>query len=152
MTIFNVHIDREVRLVFEGIEADSNEEAAAIACDKHPAAADDIDNCDGETFSAQVDAAGEQHPTVTIDFEPERQRRAAAKMLAALKDLLGDRPSVQDFQCRRCGRDYHDIDEFAIETGDCPSDDCPSYQARAAIAEAEAASIEPALADMNVNQ
>ncbi|MFL5285234.1 MAG: hypothetical protein ACJ8AW_30725 [Rhodopila sp.] len=60
------------------------------------------------------------------------------KLLAALKDLLGDQPSVQNFQCIRCGRDYHDIDELAIETGDCPSDDCPSHHARAAIAEAEA--------------
>src|SRR5271166_427119 len=63
------------------------------------------------------------------------------KLLAALKDLLGDQPSVQNFQCVRCGRDYRDIDEWAIETGDCPSDDCPSYHARAVIAEAEAMAV-----------
>jgi hypothetical protein len=146
MTTYNVQINREVQLVFEGIDAGSHEEAAAIACDKHPAAADDIDHGDGATFSAQVDVAGDEGSgqPVTIDFEPERQRQAAPKLLAALKDLLGDRPSVQDFRCIRCGRDYHDIDELAIETGDCPSDDCPSYHARAAIAEAEAAGIIPA--------
>jgi hypothetical protein len=63
------------------------------------------------------------------------------KLLAALKDLLGDQPSVQNFQCFRCGRDYRDIDDLAIETGDCPSDDCPSYHARAVIAEAEAMAV-----------
>jgi hypothetical protein len=66
-------------------------------------------------------------------------------LLAALKDLLGDKPSVQDFQCTRCARDYRAYDE--LETGDCPSDDCPSYHARAAIAEAEAAGVTPAPGD-----
>ena len=85
MTTYNVQINREVQLVFEGIEADSYEEAAAIACDKHPAAADDIDHGDGKTFSAQVDVAGDEGSSqpVTIDFEPERQqgRHKAARGL-----------------------------------------------------------------------
>ena len=33
---------------------------------------------------------------------------------------------------------------MAIETGDCPSDDCPSYHALSVIAEAKAAGIIPA--------
>ena len=146
MTTYNVHIYRVMRLVFGGIEADSHEAAASIARDKPTDQADSIDDCDGETLAALVDVHGDEEyeQSRIIDFEPERQRRAARKMLAALKDLLGDRPSVQDFQCIRCGRDYHDIDEWAIETGECPSDDCPSYHARAAIAEAEAAGITPA--------
>ncbi len=87
MTIFNVRIDREVLLVFEGIEAESHDAAAAIACDQHPAAADDIDDCDGETFSAIVEVAGDEDlgQSVTIDFEPGRQRKAAPVMLKALQ-------------------------------------------------------------------
>jgi hypothetical protein len=34
MTIFNVHIYREMRLVFSGIEADTHEAAAAVARDR----------------------------------------------------------------------------------------------------------------------
>jgi hypothetical protein len=56
---------------------------------------------------------------------------AAPELLEALKDLLGDQPSVQHGQCVWCGRDYRDP-----QTGDCPSDDCPSSIARAAIAKA----------------
>lgn len=145
MTTYNVHIYREMRLLFGGIEAETHESAASIARDKATDQADSSDDCDGETIAALVDVVGDEEyeQTRLIDFEPERQRKAAAKLLAALKDLLGERPSVQDFRCIRCGRDYHDIGELAIETGDCPSDDCPSYHARAAIAEAEAAGIRP---------
>jgi hypothetical protein len=151
MTKYNVHIYREMRQVFGGIEADSHEAAASIARDRPTDQADSIDDCEGENLAALVDVVGDEeyeHSRV-IDFEPERQRQAARKLLAALKDLLGDRPSVQDFQCLRCGRDYHDIDELAIETGDCPSDDCPSYHARVAIAEAEAVGITPAKYEQN---
>jgi hypothetical protein len=44
----------------------------------------------------------------------------------ALADLLGDMPDVQRGECIRCGRQYEDIDE-----GECPSDNCPSWRARA---------------------
>ena len=86
MTSYTVHLDREVRLVFEGIDADSPEEAAEIACDRHPAAADDTDSCDGEIFTAQVDADGDDDDarSRSIDFEPERLRKAAPKLLEAL--------------------------------------------------------------------
>lgn len=60
-----------------------------------------------------------------------RLREAAPALLKALKDLLGDLPSVQEGVCRHCGREYEDI-----QNGNCPSDDCPSFHARAAIAQA----------------
>ena len=60
MTIFNVHIYREMRLVYSGIEADTHEEAAAIARDKRTNDADTIDDCEGETFSAVVDVQGDE--------------------------------------------------------------------------------------------
>jgi hypothetical protein len=48
------------------------------------------------------------------------------QLFEALADLLGDGSDVQDGQCVRCGREYHDVAD-----GDCPSDDCPSYRTRA---------------------
>ncbi len=74
MTLYNVHIYREMRLVFGGIEADTDETAAAIARDKPTGDADEIDDCDGETFYACVDvrATSEYEQSRWIDFEPER--------------------------------------------------------------------------------
>jgi hypothetical protein len=126
MTKFNVHIDREMRLVYGGIEADTHELAAAIARDRPTDQADSIDDCDGETFAALVDVAGdkEYRQTRLIDFEPERLRQAAPKLLAALKGAL-----------------------FALDRnmdGSGPSKQTAIAQAHAAIAEAEAAGITPA--------
>ena len=114
MTLYDVHINREVRLVFESIEADSHEAAAAIACDKHPAAADDIDTCDGETFAAQVEVAGDED-SVTIDFEAGRLRKAAPKLLAALRDA--DEALLNIIDAASHGEPY-DADELARLFGD----------------------------------
>src|SRR5436305_2984821 len=87
MTLYNVHLYREMRLVFERIEANSPEEAAAQARDRATADADDLADCDGETFAALVDVIGDtqfEH-SVMIDFEPERLRKAAPALLEALK-------------------------------------------------------------------
>jgi len=87
MTTYNVHIYREMRLTFEGIEADTPETAANIARDKATGDADDIDDCEGESFYACVDVKGDAdyEQSRWIDFEPERERKAAPKLLAALK-------------------------------------------------------------------
>ena len=90
MTIYNVHIYREMRLVFGGIETDSPEAAAAIARDKLTSDADSIDDCDGETFAALVDVAGDEEyrQSRTIDFEPGRLCMAAPKLLAACRMVV----------------------------------------------------------------
>ena len=90
MTIYKCHIYREMKLRFDGIEADTPEAAAAIAHGKPTGDADDIDDCDGEDFAALVDVAGDEEyeQSRTIDFEPERQRKAAPKLLAALEAIL----------------------------------------------------------------
>lgn len=73
-----------------------------------------------------------------------RLREAAPKLLAALRNLLGDLPPVRAGVCHCCGRDYRGEDP--VPDGDCPSDDCPDTIARAAIAEAEDATKQPAAA------
>ncbi len=90
MTIYNVYIYREMRLVFGGIEAETPEAAAFIARDKLTEEADSIDDCNGDDLSALVDEAGDEQyeRTVAIDFEVERQRRAASQMLDALRAFI----------------------------------------------------------------
>jgi hypothetical protein len=125
MTTYNVHLYREMRLTFEGIEADTPEAAAAIARDKPTGDADDIYDCEGESLSALVDVAGDEEYAQSgfIDFEAERQRKAARKLLTAPK-------AAREF----------------LEANDDGEDDAVSRiaLAAAAIAEAEAAEIIPA--------
>jgi hypothetical protein len=102
MTTYNAHIYREMRLVFEGIEADTHEAAAALARDKPTGDANEIDDCDGETFYACVDVRGddEYEQSRWIDFEPERQRQAAPKLLAALHDAETFISGFEDDECQ----------------------------------------------------
>jgi hypothetical protein len=90
MTTYNVHVYREMRLVFGGIEAASPEEAAAIARNKPTEDADDFDDCDGETFYALVDVQGdkEHEQSRFIDFEAERLRLAAPRLLRACRMVV----------------------------------------------------------------
>jgi CTP:molybdopterin cytidylyltransferase MocA len=125
MTTYNAHIYREMRLVFAGIEADTAEIAAAIARDKPTGDADEIDDCDGESFSALVDEVGDEQyeRSVMIDFESERQRKSARKLLAALESLADQ--ADEDCPAEHRSRHFRD----ALE------------EARAAMAEAKAAGI-----------
>ena len=90
MTKYNVHLYREMRLTFVDIEADTPTDAAAIARDRPTDDADNIEDCDGENYAALVDLAGTDDfgDSVTIDFEPERLRKAAVALSAALKAIL----------------------------------------------------------------
>jgi len=87
---YTVHLYREMRLLFEGIEADSHEAAASIARDKPTGDADKVEDCEGEDLAALVDVAGDEDysQSVTIDFEAERQRKSAHRMLAALRAFI----------------------------------------------------------------
>ena len=86
---YNVHLYREMRLKFEGIEAETPEGAAAIARDGLTSDADEIDDCDGLDLSALVDEVGddEYERSVTIDFEEERLRKAAPELLESHKQI-----------------------------------------------------------------
>ena len=90
MTNYNVHLYREMRLVFDGIEAETPETAAAIARDMQTRDAVEIDDCEGMTLSALVDVDGDadyEH-SVIIDFEEERQRKAGPALLAACRMVV----------------------------------------------------------------
>jgi hypothetical protein len=135
MNIYTVHIYREMRLVFERIEAETPEAAASIARDKPTGDADDIEDCDGETLAALVDVVGdaEYSHSVTIDFEAERQRNAAPNLLTALKSLADQ----ADEDCPEEHRSRHFRD--ALE------------QARDTISEAETAGITPAPGEIDIH-
>jgi hypothetical protein len=83
MTVYNVHIYREMKLRFDGIVADSHEAAASIARHKPTDQADSTDDCEGENLAALVDVVGDEEfaESRIIDFEPERERQAAGKLL-----------------------------------------------------------------------
>src|SRR5713226_449760 len=87
MTLYNVHIYREMRLYFPGIEAATPEEAARIAGDKPTEDAEYAEDCDGENLAALINLVGDDQfeKSVTIDFEAERLRKAAPEMLEALQ-------------------------------------------------------------------
>jgi hypothetical protein len=89
MILYHVHIYREMRLYFPGIDAASHEEAARIAADKPTADAEYVEDCDGQNLAALVDVAGDDDfgRSVTIDFEAERLRKAAPDLLKALDHL-----------------------------------------------------------------
>ena len=90
MTIYNVHIYREMRLTYADIEADTPEAAAAIAAEKPTDDADNIEDCEGETLSALVDVAGDEDfsRSVALEFEGERIRKAASPLLAGLQGII----------------------------------------------------------------
>src|SRR5438105_13778510 len=90
MTLYHVHIYREMRLYFPHVEAGTPDRAAELAAGKPTAEAEYAEDCDGETLAALVDVVGDDEFTqsVTIDFEAERLRKAAPELLAALDGLL----------------------------------------------------------------
>jgi hypothetical protein len=128
MTTYNVHIYREMRLVYGGIVADSHEQAAAYARHQPTDQADSIDDCEGRSFSALVDVLGDEdyEQSEVIDFAEERQNQAAPKLLAALKAFI-----EADAMAEECGEWKRENLEHAFQS------------AREAIAEAEAAGVLP---------
>jgi hypothetical protein len=90
MSSYNVHIYREMRLVFGNINAETPQAAALIARDIPTSEADEIDDCEGESFAALVDEIGDEaeERSVTIEFEGESERRMFRGMLATLKSFV----------------------------------------------------------------
>jgi hypothetical protein len=70
VTIYNVHLYREMRLYFPGIEAASHQEAAEFARQQPTDKAHRIEDCDGNDHGALVDVDGDEDHSLTrlIDF------------------------------------------------------------------------------------
>ena len=101
---YTVHVYREMRLRFDGIEAESPEQAAEKARVMHFDDADEWSDCEGQSLSALVDIPGDEeyeHSRV-IDFEPGRMLDAAPKVLAALEAILpyarNEAEGLEDFR------------------------------------------------------
>lgn len=107
-TVYNVHLYREMRLYYPGIEASSHGEAARIATDRSSADADTVEDCDGENLAALVDVDGDTEylQTSTVDFEPTLLRTQAGEMLKALeagqsKDWVSNAGITSDIEALR---------------------------------------------------
>ena len=83
MNHYIVHIYREMRLTFGAVEAETPEAAAVIARDMPTGDADDITDCEGESFAALVDRTGDGNYANSrmIDFDAERRLAQAAPTL-----------------------------------------------------------------------
>jgi hypothetical protein len=133
MTLYNVHIYREMRLYFPYIEADTPEAAAMIARDGRTEDAEDIEDCNGENLGALIEIVGDddKEQSLFIDFDAERLRKAASALLAALEAVLpyAENENASLYECWK--RDGH----AALKEG---SDTCTTAieQARTAIAKA----------------
>jgi L-asparaginase II len=81
---YHVHVYREMRLTFSPIEADSPEQAAAIARHFSTDAALSIDDCDGATVAALVVRDGDERfeQSVVIEFDRGPSRHAAGATAA----------------------------------------------------------------------
>lgn len=138
MVKFNVHLYREMKLLFPGIEAETPEAAGAIAREKPTDDAEDIEDCNGEDLAALIDVAGDEDysQSVTIEFETESQRRATPKLLAALDDILpyAVNESESLYECWK--RDNEESAKQALDACEGAIE-----QARIAIAEANTAGI-----------
>jgi hypothetical protein len=136
MTKFIVHLYREMRLSYTDIEADTPEAAAAIAAGKPTDDADTIEDCEGQNLAALVDTAGDDDysQSVTIDFEPERIRNAAPKVLAALEAVLPFAESEHASLCECWRRDGEPVTELEAERCEVAID-----KAKIAVAAAKAA-------------
>jgi hypothetical protein len=70
MPLYNVHLYREMKLLFPAIEAETAQKAAEIAEDKMSEEAESIEDCSGMTISSLVDVVGDEDysQSVTVDF------------------------------------------------------------------------------------
>jgi hypothetical protein len=87
MPKYRVHLYREMRIVFDDIEADSAQAAAELASEKHFDDRDGFSDCEGVNLAALVDQEGDPDGTL-IDFKDGRMLRASDSLLSCLKDVL----------------------------------------------------------------
>jgi hypothetical protein len=88
MPTYNVHLYREMRLFFLGIEADTPEQAAKMVAEYPSEKAKSYEDCEGVTLAALVDLVGDEDfsESVTIDLDP--MKAAAQELYEALEMAL----------------------------------------------------------------
>jgi hypothetical protein len=88
MNSYDIYLHREILITFRDVKAESPEDAAGTACGFATNEIDSVVDCDN--LSARVDVADGDgyHRPVTIDFQPERLRRAAPALLAACRMVV----------------------------------------------------------------
>jgi hypothetical protein len=84
MPTYNVHLYREMRLFFPGIEAESPEQAARLAGDKDFDDANDFSDCDGENLAALVDLVGDEDFSKSIIIDLDPMKASAEELYDAL--------------------------------------------------------------------
>ena len=89
MTTYNVHLYRAMRLVFLGVEAASQEEAAHRVFQLPSDAAESFEDCEGRNLGALVDVRGDRDhmESKMFDSEDGRLLAAAPTMFAALQEI-----------------------------------------------------------------
>jgi len=102
MPTYQVHIYREMRLVFPDIAARTADEAAQTAAALPAEAAQALEDCDGENLAALVLVSGheEGQRSRLIDFDPVRAM--APELLQVLELIL---PVLQEIVCAHRLRD-----------------------------------------------
>ncbi|NOG70479.1 hypothetical protein [Roseicella sp. DB1501] len=93
MPNYDVTIYREMRVKFNGISAESPSHAAYLGHDRPTSEADLVEDCDGRSFAALVDVAGDSDGVV-IDFPqgeiPQHFAKAMLGMLQSAVDHWGE--------------------------------------------------------------
>jgi hypothetical protein len=122
MPTYNVHLYREMRLFFPGIGADTPEEAAKLAAEKHFDDAADFSDCEGENLSALVDLVGDEDysESVTIDLDP--MKSAAQELYEAAESILPD--IERDIEQRKHSgnnEDWRSLEGLNLAKGDFPA-------------------------------
>jgi len=88
MPTYNVHLYREIRLFFPGIEADTPEQAAKLTAQKLTDEATTIDDCEGESVAALVDLVGDEDFSESVTIDLDLEKAVAPELLAALDNAM----------------------------------------------------------------
>jgi hypothetical protein len=108
MPTFNVHIYREMRLTFSGIDAPDHSQAAEIARQQSTEDADSLDDCEGETMAALVDVAGDEthEQSQLVEFPNERRDRLDRAALIVLNLVRLGLAEIYDTELQFQGSTY----------------------------------------------
>ena len=114
MLRYKVHVYREMRLVFDGIEAETPEAAAHIAAEKHFDDCDNWSDCEGVNIAVLVDYA--PHEGTVVDFEAGRFLTAGTRLIQMLNRLLCEIDSeIEQRQHGGNGEDFVELKALSDE-------------------------------------